>query len=85
MARLVPLGSGLNYGCDHEGCRFAIWRTGGLWFDARDHTATTPVLYLPTAAGSFVSAAACAIFGHADWGQLAFGAGLPARSAAAST
>jgi tellurite resistance protein len=55
---------------------FAIWRTGGLWFGERDHTATTPVLYLPTAAGSFVSAAACAIFGHADWGQLAFGAGL---------
>ncbi|MDE5443188.1 dicarboxylate transporter/tellurite-resistance protein TehA [Bradyrhizobium sp. CSA207] len=55
---------------------FAVWRTGGLWFGERDHTATTPVLYLPTVAGSFVSAAVCAIFGHSDWGQLAFGAGI---------
>jgi tellurite resistance protein len=55
---------------------FAIWRTGGLWFGERDHTATTPVLYLPTVAGSFVAAAACAVFGHPDWGELAFGAGL---------
>lgn len=55
---------------------FAVWRTGSLWLGERDHTATTPVLYLPTVAGSFVAAAACAIFGHPDWGQLAFGAGL---------
>lgn len=55
---------------------FAIWRTGGLWVGGRDHTATTPVLYLPTVAGSFVTAAACAAFGHPDWGQLAFGAGF---------
>jgi tellurite resistance protein len=55
---------------------FAIWRTGGLWLGERDHTATTPVLYLPTVAGSFVTAAALAVFGHSDWGQLAFGAGL---------
>jgi tellurite resistance protein len=55
---------------------FAIWRTGGLWFGERDHTTTTPVLYLPTVAGSFVLAAACAVFGRPDWGELAFGAGV---------
>jgi tellurite resistance protein len=33
-------------------------------------------LYLPTVAGSFVTAAVAAALGFADWGQLAFGAGL---------
>jgi tellurite resistance protein len=55
---------------------FAVWRTGGLWQGEREHTATTPVLYLPTVAGSFVTATVAAAFGYADWGQLAFGAGL---------
>jgi tellurite resistance protein len=55
---------------------FAIWRTGGLWLGGRDHGATTAVLYLPTVAGSFISAAAFAVFGHPDWGQLVFGAGV---------
>jgi tellurite resistance protein len=55
---------------------FAIWRTGGLWQGERDHSTTTPVLYLPTVAGSFVTAAVAAALGHPDWGQLAFGAGL---------
>ena len=66
---LLIVGAAFTFG-------FAIWRTGGLWYGERDHTATTPVLYLPTVAGSFVSAAACAVFGHPDWGQLAFGAGI---------
>lgn len=34
------------------------------------------MLYLPTVAGSFVSATVGAALGLADWGQLAFGAGL---------
>jgi tellurite resistance protein len=55
---------------------FAIWRTGGLWRGEREHTATTPVLYLPTVAGSFVTAAVAAALGYPDWGQLAFGAGF---------
>jgi len=55
---------------------FAIWRTGGLWQGERDATATTAVLYLPTVAGSFVSATVAAALGYPDWGQLAFGAGL---------
>lgn len=55
---------------------FALWRTGVLWQGDREATATTPVLYLPTVAGSFVTAAGLAALGHKDWGQLAFGAGL---------
>ena len=55
---------------------FALWRTGLLWRGERDPSATTPVLYLPLVAGAFVTATAAAPLGHADWGQLAFGAGL---------
>jgi tellurite resistance protein len=54
----------------------AYWRTGGLWQGVRSAAATTAVLYLPTVAGSFVSAAGAATLGHQDWGQLAFGARL---------
>ncbi len=55
---------------------FAIWRTGGLWQGERDHAATTPVLYLPTVAGSFVATTVGSALGFQDWAQLAFGAGL---------
>lgn len=55
---------------------FALWRTGLLWRGDRDHTATTPVLYLPTVAGGFVTAAVSAALGYPDWGQLAFGVAL---------
>ncbi|PJR08767.1 dicarboxylate transporter/tellurite-resistance protein TehA [Sinorhizobium meliloti] len=55
---------------------FAVWRTGGLWKGERDHANTTAVLYLPTVAGSFVSATVVSALGYPDWGQFAFGAGL---------
>jgi len=55
---------------------FGVWRTGALWHGERDPGTTTAVLYLPTVAGSFVSAAVISALGHPDWGQLAFGAGL---------
>lgn len=56
---------------------FGVWRTGLLWRGGREEAATTAVLYLPTVAGSFVAANALVVFGYgADWGQLAFGAGL---------
>ena len=54
---------------------FALFRTGRLWMGGRDPGATTAVLYLPTVAGSFVTATAAAILGWPQWGQLAFGAG----------
>jgi tellurite resistance protein len=55
---------------------FALWRTGLLWQGGRDPAANTPILYLPLVAGAFVTATALAGLGHADWAQLAFGAGL---------
>jgi tellurite resistance protein len=55
---------------------FALWRTGLLWRGNRDHTATTPALYLPTVAGGFVTAAVSGALGYPDWGQLAFGFAL---------
>lgn len=55
---------------------FALWKTGLLWRGGRDHSTTTPVLYLPLVAGAFVTATAAAGLGYPDWGQLAFGAGL---------
>ena len=55
---------------------FALWRTGHLWRGGRDPAASTPVLYLPTVAGSFVTAIGAGALGFPDWGKLAFGAGL---------
>ncbi|EPE94666.1 potassium-tellurite ethidium and proflavin transporter (plasmid) [Rhizobium grahamii CCGE 502] len=55
---------------------FALWRTGVLWRGGRDPTTTTAVLFLPTVAGSFVTAIVAGALGYADWGQLAFGAGF---------
>jgi tellurite resistance protein len=55
---------------------FALWRTGHLWRGGRDPAASTPVLYLPTVAGSFVTAIGAGALGFPEWGKLAFGAGL---------
>lgn len=55
---------------------FGAWRTGGLWEGGREESCTTAVLYLPTVAGSLVTAAVVSSLGHPDWGKLAFGAGL---------
>jgi tellurite resistance protein len=55
---------------------FALYRTGRLWMGDRKPEETTPVLYLPTVAGGFVTASAAMMFGFADLAQLAFGAGL---------
>lgn len=55
---------------------FGLWRTGRLWQGGRDPTTTTPVLYLPTVAGSFVTAIVAGALGYSGFGQLAFGAGF---------
>ncbi|WP_279483772.1 dicarboxylate transporter/tellurite-resistance protein TehA [Aureimonas sp. SK2] len=55
---------------------FALWRTGFLWRGEREAGSTTPVLYLPSVAGGFVTGTTAAMFGASDWGQLAFGAAL---------
>lgn len=54
---------------------FAVWRTGMLWRGGREEGGTTAVLYLPSVAGGFVTAALLAALGQPAWGQLAFGAG----------
>lgn len=55
---------------------FALWRTGTLWQGSRNPSESTPVLFLPTVAGSYVTAIACATLGLTAWGQLAFGIGI---------
>jgi len=55
---------------------FSVWRTGGLWQGERDVAATTAVLYLPSVAGSFVTAIVAAALGFPQWAQLFFGAGF---------
>ncbi len=55
---------------------FATWRTGIMWRGGRDHEATTAILYLPTVAGSLVSALVLGSFGYTVLAQLLFGAGM---------
>jgi tellurite resistance protein len=55
---------------------FAVYRTGQLWTGGRDPLTTTPILYLPTVAGNFVSANLAAALGYADLAALFFGAGF---------
>lgn len=55
---------------------FGVFRTGELWKGGRDPAHTTPILYLPTVAGSFVSALVLGSDGLRDWGAPFFGAGL---------
>lgn len=55
---------------------FALWRTGYLWRGDRDPATTTPVLYLPMVAGSFVASNVAAGFGWHQFAELAFGAGF---------
>ena len=55
---------------------FGVYRTGQLWMGGRDPATTTPVLYLPTVAGSFISAITLGAFGHPEWGAPFFGVGV---------
>jgi tellurite resistance protein len=55
---------------------FAVYRTGQLWTGGRDPESTTPVLYLPSVAGNFVSAIVAVAFDLPDVGMYLFGAGL---------
>jgi tellurite resistance protein len=55
---------------------FALYRTGRLWMGGRDPDATTPVLYLPSVAGCFVTTIVSGALGFEGWALLAFGAGL---------
>ena len=49
---------------------FAIYQTGRFWMGDCKPEILTPILYLPTVAGAFVSASASAAMGYVDWGNL---------------
>jgi tellurite resistance protein len=55
---------------------FGVYRTGAFWRGDHDEATVTPVLYLTTVAGSFVSAIVLNAYGHIDWAAPFFGAGL---------
>jgi tellurite resistance protein len=55
---------------------FGVYRTGRLWMGDRDPATTTPVLYLPAVAGSFVSTLVLVGFGYPEWGAPFFGIGM---------
>jgi tellurite resistance protein len=52
------------------------WLHGRLWQGGRKPELTTPAIYLPTVAPSFVAGTAAAAFGFHQLGELFFGAGL---------
>ncbi len=55
---------------------FGVYRSGQLWMGGRNPETTTPVLYLPTVAGGFVSAIVASALGYREWGALFFGMGI---------
>jgi tellurite resistance protein len=55
---------------------FGVYRSGQLWMGGRKAETTTPVLYLPTVAGSFVSAIVANALGYQEWSALFFGMGM---------
>ncbi len=55
---------------------FGLYRTGQLWTGGREHTATTPALYLPSVAGSLVTCIGANALGFQEIAPLFFGVGL---------
>jgi len=55
---------------------FGIYRTGQLWSGGRDPSTTTPVLYVPSVAGGFLSSIGASTLGFITLAPLFFGAGL---------
>jgi tellurite resistance protein len=55
---------------------FGLFRIGQLWQGGRDQNATTPVLYLPSVAGSFITSIGASALGAKGIAPMFFGAGL---------
>jgi tellurite resistance protein len=55
---------------------FGLFRIGQLWTGGREENATTPVLYLPSVAGSFITSIGASALGFKAVAPLFFGAGL---------
>lgn len=52
---------------------FGVYRTGRLWMGGRQPESITPILYLPTVAGGFVSAIVASALGYHVGASLFFG------------
>ncbi len=55
---------------------FGVYRSGRLWMGGCEPEMTTPILYLPTVAGGFVSAIIASALGYREGGALFFGMGI---------
>lgn len=55
---------------------FSVWRVGDMLQGGREVTTVTPVIYLPSVAGNFITAIAAGTLGYASWGVLFLGAGV---------
>ncbi|MBC8087337.1 MAG: dicarboxylate transporter/tellurite-resistance protein TehA [Phycisphaerae bacterium] len=55
---------------------FMVDRIATLWSGGRNPLATTPVLYLPAVAGSFITSIVAAAFGYPTIATISFGAGF---------
>ena len=55
---------------------FSVWRVGDMLQGGREVTTVTPVIYLPSVAGNFITGIAAGTLGFPSWGILFFGAGL---------
>ncbi|UPG92530.1 dicarboxylate transporter/tellurite-resistance protein TehA [Luteibacter aegosomatissinici] len=55
---------------------FSVWRVGDMLQGGREMTTVTPVIYLPSVAGNFITAITAGTLGFPSWGILFFGAGV---------
>lgn len=55
---------------------FSVWRVGDMLQGGREVTTVTPVIYLPSVAGNFITAIAAGTLGYPSWGVLFLGAGV---------
>lgn len=55
---------------------FSVWRVGDMLQGGREITTVTPVIYLPSVAGNFITAITAGTLGYASWGILFLGAGV---------
>jgi tellurite resistance protein len=55
---------------------FSVWRVGDMLQGGREMTTVTPVIYLPSVAGNFITSIAAGTLGYPSWGLLFLGAGV---------
>ncbi|KJV24843.1 dicarboxylate transporter/tellurite-resistance protein TehA [Luteibacter yeojuensis] len=55
---------------------FSVWRVGDMLQGGREVTTVTPVIYLPSVAGNFITAITAGTLGYPSWGILFLGAGV---------